>query len=190
MSEVYGSIYQVVCLVNNKVYVGQTVGSLKRRWCTHESSARRGISNSILYSAIRKHGPDNFTIELLTTASSKEELDKLECTYIDGLNAMAPCGYNSKTGGAAGKHSAETKAKLSTAGKGKVLSAETRAKMSTSHIGKPIIDSNGIIYPSISDAARTLGCPRAHISAVLKARGRKTAKGLTFSYYTQFQPQG
>jgi group I intron endonuclease len=46
---------------------------------------------------------------------------------------------------------------------------------------KPIVDENGIVYPSISEAARALGCLKTAICNVLRGR-RKTAKGHTFKY--------
>ncbi len=94
----YGIIYLVTNIVDNKVYVGQTTASKDRRWIQHISDAncKRG---SVFSRALRKHGPNKFNIEAIQTCESKEELDFAEIFYIEFLKSMAPNGYNLTDGG-------------------------------------------------------------------------------------------
>ncbi len=67
---------------------------------------------------------------------------------------------------------------------GKRASQETRAKMSASHKGKtakPIVDSMGRTYSSLTEAALVLGLQIANVSSVLSGR-RKSTGGLTFTW--------
>jgi len=55
----YGIIYKIKNNVNGKEYVGQTTGSVSRRFNSHCVEKRnRHISN-----AIRSYGKENFTVE-------------------------------------------------------------------------------------------------------------------------------
>lgn len=99
----YGIIYKITNKVNNRIYVGQTIHPLLYRWKNHIRAANRG-SNIYFHKAIRKYGKENFIIEELTKASSKEELNLLEIEYIKKYNSLAPNGYNTSTGGEGGNN--------------------------------------------------------------------------------------
>ncbi len=106
---IYGVIYLVVNTVNNKIYVGQTVGTFKSRYRgnilnTHNEHLKRSIN---------KYGIENFYIcEEYKVAYSKEELDYLEDLYIVMFDTMdSKKGYNKKGGGSNGRLSEETKEK-------------------------------------------------------------------------------
>ena len=195
----YGCIYEVTNTVNNKIYIGQTTKTVARRWQQHLSAAKTTKETNALHNAIRKYGPDKFTIELVTTASSREELDRLEQTYISGFNTLSPHGYNLKNGGANGKYSEETLLKMSKALKGKKawnkgmkmqkldLTVEQRKAISDrfrdkpSKRRKPIQDATGRIFESISEASKILGISTSSISQVCLGR-HKQAGGHSFSY--------
>lgn len=72
----YGIIYKITNLVNNKVYIGQTKQTLKRRYAHHLSSARH--RDNYLYRAMRKYKVENFKIEQIDTAETLEQLDTKE----------------------------------------------------------------------------------------------------------------
>lgn len=90
-------IYKITNKINEKIYIGQTVRSIKERWWNHCSS----LSNcKALSSAINKYGKENFTIEEIDTAENLEELNKKEEFYIYKFNSTNnKIGYNLKTGG-------------------------------------------------------------------------------------------
>jgi group I intron endonuclease len=67
-----------------------------------------------LYGAIRKHGVDKFQYEILVQCRDQESADYLEEHFINQYDSRNPqIGYNLKEGGSAGKHSDETRAKIS-----------------------------------------------------------------------------
>lgn len=109
----YGIIYRIVNRINGKLYVGQTVQSLKARWKEHRNDVKR--YDYPIYRAIRKYGIENFYPEQLDTANDQEELDLKEIYYSEYYNTMKPNGYNLKIGNGQGYLSEETKRKMSEA---------------------------------------------------------------------------
>lgn len=92
-------IYKITNKINNKIYIGQTIGSLKKRWWTHCNEKNKCI---ILKNAIKKYGKDNFTIEEIDGANSQSELNYKEWLFIHKSNSLWPNGYNIKKGGEQG----------------------------------------------------------------------------------------
>ena len=77
----YGIIYKITNLINQKIYIGQTIQALKRRFKQHINNALRNSKNLKqihLYAAMRQYGVTNFSIEAIDTANSKEELNQKE----------------------------------------------------------------------------------------------------------------
>lgn len=120
---VYGFIYRVTCLVTDKQYHGQTVNP-RARWASH---LRADGHCRALVNAVRKYGRKQFTFEVIAEASSKEELDVLEIAYVK--TSMAPHGYNLKEGGATGRPSAETRLRISMAGRIVQANPEVKARV-------------------------------------------------------------
>lgn len=83
--------------INNKVYIGQTVQPVQKRW-------RNGAAYSTctyFYNAIQKYGWDNFDHIILEQSDSwtKEELNEKEEKYIEIFDSTNPkYGYNIKKG--------------------------------------------------------------------------------------------
>lgn len=103
-TEMYeGYIYLITNLINNKKYIGQTIQTINRRYTQHLANAFKYNKNTHLYQAMRKHGKDNFKIEIIEIISrkSKEELSKdifkLETEYILKFDTFKN-GYNLTTG--------------------------------------------------------------------------------------------
>lgn len=112
---IYGYIYEITNKVNNKVYIGQTVQTVARRWQGHRYDALRG-STMAIHKAMKKYGLENFFIEVMCEASSKDELNRLEQTYISGFNTLSPNGYNLRSGGQSDyEYSEEARKRLSEA---------------------------------------------------------------------------
>lgn len=93
-------IYKITNIINNKVYIGQSINIEKRvKEHFYKVQCSKDISfNSILHQAIRKYGAENFTWEVLIECSI-EDIDKLEQKYIQEYNSIAPNGYNILIGG-------------------------------------------------------------------------------------------
>ena len=93
-------IYKITNLVNGKMYVGQTKGTLAHRWGQHRAegnSQRDHHQYQTLYRAMRKYGVENFEIELLQECT-EEELNALEIYWIGRLDTYRN-GYNMTIGG-------------------------------------------------------------------------------------------
>lgn len=123
-----GRIYKITNTINNKVYIGQTVQCIRKRWYDHVSQAKSSKSkNGHFQRAILKYGRDVFNIELLEESVPKELLNDKEYDYITEFDSYRT-GYNSTTGGQkkSSTHvhyvaTLEHKANMSKAKKGKSL---------------------------------------------------------------------
>lgn len=112
-------VYWVRNTINDKIYVGQTSTRLERRWYMHTWDEN---SNSLLHTAIKKHGKESFTAEVIHECETKEEMDLVEMFYISFLNTKSPNGYNLTDGGEGTLGipcSEEKKKKIGLANKGK-----------------------------------------------------------------------
>jgi len=145
-------IYKVTNKINGKIYIGQTVTSLKYRWKLHKTASRNNRSNSALHSSISKHGHINFIIEPICSCFSEEELNLKEIYFIDTLNSLVPNGYNLKSGGANGKHTIESKEKMSVIQKQLFAQPEHKAK-----ITKYLLDYRASIGEAASKQQSSLG---------------------------------
>ena len=129
----YNTIYLLENIINGKKYVGQTWYSCQNRMQKNGSGYRNSI---YLYGALKKYGTSNFKYTILGTAQTQEEADLLEIFYIDKLDSRnSEKGYNIRAGGSAGKHSDETKSKISKSLTGLRRSEETCRKISKLHLG-------------------------------------------------------
>lgn len=130
-------VYKITNLVNNKIYIGQTVQLLGVRWSQHRNPSAR---KTYIHKAITKHGKNNFIIEQIDRADSLEELNNKEAYWIKLLDSTNPkLGYNLESGGLNKRVSQRTKDKISEANKGKKrapVSEETKKKISEANTGK------------------------------------------------------
>jgi len=91
-------LYLIKDLLNEKVYVGQTVRP-KERWSQHRSHSK---NNPIQYIhlAIAKYGVQNFQFETVASCTSQEDAD---CVEIELIQQYDSCnkenGYNISSGG-------------------------------------------------------------------------------------------
>lgn len=128
-------IYKISNLINDKVYIGQTIESLSKRWKRHTWTSTKKRNAMAITNAIIKYGEENFIIEKIDDATSLEELNNKEEYYISTYNSLSPNGYNLQTGGGNRRLSDETKLKISISNTGRHVSEETRKKLSESHKG-------------------------------------------------------
>ena len=97
-------IYKLHNKINGKVYIGQTLTSLKIRMQNHIGECNRKRSTKCLITkAIIEFGVENFEIKELYKTNSIEELNQKETEYIIHYNSNNPeFGYNQNTGGRKG----------------------------------------------------------------------------------------
>lgn len=134
-------IYKITNMINNKIYIGQTIRPMKIRWQAHKNE--RNYSDRPICLALVKYGVHNFKIEEIDSASSLDELNVLEQKWIALLDSMNPkVGYNAESGGKNKRASDETRKKQSLAKKGKPsvkkdfsCSEETKRKISEANKG-------------------------------------------------------
>ena len=110
-------IYKITNLINNKIYIGQTIYHINKRWIQHISGAKNGKYKNPLHHSIKKYGKENFQIEEIDGANSISELNYKEFILIYKFNSLAPHGYNLKEGGNRPKYSKETREKMSKSAK-------------------------------------------------------------------------
>lgn len=92
-------IYKITNLVNQKVYIGQTVQkNPKMRWYSHQADSRKG-KKSYLYDSIRKHGIDNFTWEVIDVASDIATLNYKEEYWLKYYRNLGVVYNNREAGG-------------------------------------------------------------------------------------------
>lgn len=93
-----GIIYKVSNINNDKIYIGQTIRTLKERWEQHitDSHNKKDITNHF-HNAIRKYGAQSFNPIILEECDNDllNEREKYWINYYDSYNN----GYNSTLGG-------------------------------------------------------------------------------------------
>jgi len=132
-----GIIYKVTCKTNKKVYIGQTIETLKIRKSKHQYRTMKGDKRTLFQCALLDEGFENFTWEQIDIVETKEELDQKEKYWISFFKSNnKKYGYNSTDGGISYKVNEVVKKKLSVLRKGIVFSNETKQKMRVAQIGK------------------------------------------------------
>ena len=96
----FGIIYIITNSINDKVYIGQTIQTLKSRWQAHCRKGSLEEQNMQIKRAIKKYGKENFSIKELERCSIAE-LDEKEIYYISLYDSYNK-GYNSTKGGKSG----------------------------------------------------------------------------------------
>lgn len=131
----YGRIYKLTNKINSKPYIGQTTEKyINKRWYRYRTL--RCKRQPKIYNALKKYGPENFLFEVIDTSpQNQDQLDNLEIMYTEKYDSIKN-GYNCMPGGKGGKHSEESKKKMSDNKKnhnvwvGRIHSEETKRRMS------------------------------------------------------------
>ena len=103
-------IYRIMNLINNKVYIGQTIHTFNHRYGRGSKSGigaervlihyENGDKNKHLYNSFKKYGVENFKVEILKRGLTIDELNYWEEFYIALYNSTDNrYGYNYKKGG-------------------------------------------------------------------------------------------
>lgn len=96
-----GYIYKITNQINNKIYIGKTIKSIKERFNEHKKKAST-YPNRYLYDAMNHYGYDNFTIEVIEECLD-EYLNEREIYWIATLQSNnSKIGYNLTIGGDGG----------------------------------------------------------------------------------------
>jgi len=90
-------VYKIINSVNNKCYIGVTV-DVNRRFSEHMTRVDRREGCPKLSNAVKKHGRDKFSVEVLYKTHTKSFAYTLEVTYIEYYNSYKE-GYNASLGG-------------------------------------------------------------------------------------------
>lgn len=146
----YGLIYKHTCLISGKAYIGQTTKSCEERWREHLYEKRKGKTK--FSKALLKYNEKYWKHEVLAYAKDKEDLDCMEDYFIKKFDTINN-GYNLKYGGSYGKHSTESKIKMSEKRKGigRPHTEQSKQRISAALKGKSFSDFH---KKNISEAKR------------------------------------
>lgn len=88
-------IYKITNILDNKIYIGQTIRPIEDRFKRHILDAVNNVKDTHLARAIRKYGANNFTISEIDRATSQSELTEKEHYWINYYDSTSPeNGYN------------------------------------------------------------------------------------------------
>lgn len=128
----YNYVYITTNLLNGKQYVGSHA--------TDDVDDGYLGSGRYFLKAIKKHGKQNFSREVLQECETIEEARYLEREYIQKFNTLSPAGYNLAPFGGVGFNGAElsqeTKDKISKSNEGREKTPEWRANIGKSQKGR------------------------------------------------------
>lgn len=113
---------------SGKSYIGVTAKKLKYRIGEHVHA------KTTIGRALRKYG--DLVRSRVLAVGSEEYIYDLERKAISAFGTMGPAGYNCKEGGYGGRHTEESKRKISEGNRGKVVSAEGRRRIGAASIGR------------------------------------------------------
>lgn len=174
-------IYKATNIINNKVYIGQTIHTLNVRKAQHERSHEYGYKTAFS-NAIRKYGKDNFRWEVIYETNSIEDLNEKESYYIKYYKSLVTeNGYNLKGGGGNDFLTQEVKNKIgeSQLGEKNHMFGKTGELNPTSK--KVINITTNMIFGSASEAARYDKANFSHVCAVCRGL-RGSTKGNVYRY--------
>jgi hypothetical protein len=176
-------IYKLTLKLDNRIYIGQTVRSLKERITEHSNRSKFYINN-----AIHKYGIENFYIEIIEKCDSQKELDGKETYWIKFYKSnIKGIGFNLTEGGDHGSYNEEVRKKISESQMGEnnsmhghIYTEEERKRRSDSakkvdhfHNCHPVlcIETNKI-YNSLNDVVKDINISLKHLGLLLNT-GKK-----------------
>lgn len=184
-------VYKITNIQNNKVYIGQTIRPIKQRFHRHLNDALNNILDTHFARAIRKYGKDNFTIEIIDTAQSQDELNRKEQYWIQYYNSVKD-GYNetdaiSKCGG--NTYQSKTKEEMEVI-KEKIRQTKIGSKNPMAKKVKRIniVTGEEDIYDTIISCARACGIKNGKTSVMQRLSGQVTSpfkNTWIFEYYNE-----
>lgn len=98
-----GFIYKVTNNINNKVYIGQSIFDIQKRFKEHlRDSRKESNSRRPFYDAINKYGQENFSISIIEEVENEKlnEREQYWISYFRSYVGFEDCnGYNATLGG-------------------------------------------------------------------------------------------
>lgn len=130
------SIYIWQNMLNNKIWIGQSVNPNARRKA-HIRKAFEMHYTHPLYDSMRKHGLTMFKFDIIEHVDEKD-VDDAEIFWISFFRSWdREFGYNIEHGGRRQKHVTQsTRDKLSAKARGRIVSETTKEKLKHAHKGK------------------------------------------------------
>lgn len=191
---------------SGKIYIGQSI-NIERRMKTY--SLCKCEKQTALYNSFKKYGFDSHLMEIVFELNVVDVhiLNLLEVAFIKYFDCLSPNGLNITPGGGNWVPTDKTIEKMRMASLGRKHSRETKDKLSLLklELGMSENHKNNIrlsnkaralsvdqytkggdyikTFNSITEAANTVGCDGASITAVCKnSRHNKSAKGYGWKY--------
>ena len=121
-------IYKHTCLINGKIYIGQTCQNPEQRW---GKNGQKYKGCPYFYEAIQKYGWDNFKHEIIEKKLTSSEANIREEYWINFYKSNnKQYGYNLKSGGANNEYSLSSREKMSISATNRFQKEEERKKQS------------------------------------------------------------
>lgn len=198
--DIYGVIYVITNLVNNKKYVGQTIRSFNERYRYggtgiervykfHKYNKENGYYyNEKILKDIAEYGFESFEVnEKFDVAYSQKELYDLEDKYIKEFNCIYE-GYNYDNGGC--KHSIDTRNKISKSHIGILNSEESKKINSEKHKGelnnratKIMCLNDNKVFNTLKECSEYYKISRSTIRRICCGETKHPLCGMYFIYY-------
>jgi group I intron endonuclease len=163
-------VYKISNTINNKVYYGVTQQSLKKRWQQHICNSSK--KDYHLYNAINKYGVENFKIEAVFYATTKDEMYKKEIELISFYKSNnRKYGYNNSKGGEFSRYGC----KLTNEQKNKISEFQKNRKR------KPHSEET---KKRISESAKGRDMRKLFLKSAEKRKGKPAFNRIKISQYT------
>lgn len=203
-------IYKITNNINGKIYIGKTNFTVEKRWKEHCNDFKKEtLQKRPLYSAMKKYGIENFSVEEVEYLDTPLEAEEREKYWIEYYGSFK-YGYNATRGGDGktyadydliyslwneGKNNKEIQEitkydylTISIALSNYNISSEEKQRRGRINIQKPVakLDKNTLqiikVYSSVEEAYRDLQKQTSgHIAEVCKGK-RKSAYGYSWKY--------
>ena len=156
-------IYKITNLVNNKVYIGQTIENFQKRYWHHVWKLNKQIhDNKYLQNSWNKYGEDNFEFSVVEIVS-KEEIDSREKYWIQFYRNQNKC-YNIQDGGQDVRLvdycTSEARKKVGEQNRRRMLGSKlpesTKRKMSESRKGRHVSRSTDVLNDELAFKIKTM----------------------------------
>lgn len=171
-------IYKITNIQNKKVYIGQTIRPIEKRFQRHLNGALNCKLDTHFARAIRKYGAGGFIIEEIDKANSQDELNQKEQYWIRYYNSIKN-GYNEtdaiyKCGG--NTYQSKTSEELKEIGKKISKTKIEGLNPNARHIKLINVETNEeVIFDSIIGCARYLGIKSGKTSITERLSGKRTS---------------